>query len=136
MPSKFKIENGHVEAMTMYKLVPKLKSGFDQHKPILVGKSTLVAILSGVQFITGNVAMFDFVEPNKRRELEIRLFDDNRQFVLIRQERNYITLEEYLLNHIRWIKNSEIVFDGERDYIDQLVNFVGYTDSCEDGKYH
>lgn len=131
MTSQFTIENGHVEALTMFKLVPKLKRGFDQSKPIYVSKTTFEAILSGVQFMTNNLAIFDFVRPFKHRELEIRLFDDNRQFVLTRYEGNRIILEEYLLKNIRWIKNSEIEFDGGKDYIDQLISFVGYTSANE-----
>lgn len=129
--SKFAIENGHVEALTMYKLVPKHRNCFDQSKPILVCKSTFEAILSCIQFLTKNMTIFDFAQPFNRRELEIRLFDDNRQFVLTRQEDNHIILEEYLLKHIRWIKHGEIRFDGGKDYIDQLISFVGYTGSNE-----
>lgn len=138
MSSRFTIENGHVEVLTVYKLVPKQNPSVNPQKPILVEKATFEAILSGIQYLTRNLAIFDFVQPFKRRELEIRLFDDNRQFVLTRQEGNHIILEEYTLSNIRWIKNSEIEFDGGRDYIDQLISFVGYTgsDETEDGFHH
>lgn len=134
MSNNFAIEHGHVEVMTMYKLVPKKKHLLDKCKPILVGKGTLQVILSGVQFLTTNLATFDFALPFNRCGLELRMFENDRQFVLTSQDSNHALLEEYILKNVHWIKTNEIEFDGKKDYLDNLVNFVNYTGSANDSE--